>query len=99
MKPQPDGIKNFTGRGLPLRSTAAGRKAESDPFYSTQAATDSIDFSRSFTLARISADGVPLHQQVSNLRRVLSSSVLAWHRQEQTRRLKASGLLRADFEG
>jgi hypothetical protein len=51
-----------------------------------------------YIVARIEAGDIPLHQQVGNQRRVLQSAVLAWHRQEQTRRRKALGHLGADLD-
>jgi excisionase family DNA binding protein len=65
---------------------------------STQEAADLVGVSRPYIVARIEAGDIPLHQQVGNQRRVLQSAVLAWHRQEQTRRRKALGQLGADLD-
>ena len=65
---------------------------------STQEAADLVGVSRPYIVARIKVGDIPLHQQVGNQRRVLQSAVLAWHRQEQTRRRKALGQLGADLD-
>lgn len=70
----------------------------SDPVLTTQDAADLVGVSRPYIVARIEAGDIPLHQQVGNQRRVLRSAVLAWHRQEPTRRRKALGQLGADLD-
>lgn len=65
------------------------RDASSDSVISTQQAVDLVGVSRPYIVARIEAGDIPLHQQVGNQRRVLQSSVLAWHKREQARRRKA----------
>ena len=79
------------------RSTAKPGPA-ADPVLSTQEAADLVGVSRPYIVARIEAGDIPMHQQVGNQRRVLKSAVLAWHRQEQTRRRKALGQLGADLD-
>jgi len=69
-----------------------------DPVLTTQDAADLVGVSRPYIVARIKAGDIPLHQQVGNQRRVLKSAVLAWHRQEQTRRRKALGQLGTDLD-
>jgi hypothetical protein len=49
-------------------------------------------------VARIDAGDIPLHQQVGNQRRVLKSTVQAWHRREQGRRRKAIRQLGAELD-
>jgi excisionase family DNA binding protein len=73
--------------GKPLRD------AGSDSVISTQQAADLVGVSRPYIVARIEAGDIPLHQQVGNQRRVLQSTVLAWHKREQARRRKALGQL------
>ncbi len=69
-----------------------------DSVLTTQEAADLVGVSRPYIVARIEAGDIPLHQQVGNQRRVLKSAVLAWHRQEQTRRRKALGQLGTDLD-
>jgi excisionase family DNA binding protein len=69
------------------------RDASSDSVISTQQAADLVGVSRPYIVARIEAGDIPLHQQVGNQRRVLQSTVLAWHKREQARRRKALGQL------
>ena len=69
-----------------------------DPVLSTQEAADLVGVSRPYIVARIEAGDIPLHQQVGNQRRVLKSTVLAWHRREQTRRRRALGQLGAHLD-
>jgi excisionase family DNA binding protein len=83
-------------------STQKTTTTESDPatdaVLTTQEAADLVGVSRPYIVARIEAGDIPLHQQVGNQRRILKSAVLAWHRQEQTRRRKALGQLGADLD-
>ena len=72
--------------------------AQTDPVLSTQEAADLVGVSRPYIVARIEAGDIPLHQQVGNQRRVLKSTVVAWHRREQTRRRRALGQLGADLD-
>ena len=89
---------------IPAISSTAPKKATSlpqpaaDHVLTTQDAADLVGVSRPYIVARIEAGDIPLHQQVGNQRRVLRSAVLAWHRQEQTRRRKALGQLGADLD-
>jgi excisionase family DNA binding protein len=69
------------------------RDADSDLIISTQQAADLVGVSRPYIVARIEAGEIALHQQVGNQRRVLQSTVLAWHKREQARRRKALGQL------
>ncbi len=80
------------------KTTTAKPGPATDPVLSTQEAADLVGVSRPYIVARIEAGDIPLHQQVGNQRRVLKSAVLAWHRQEQTRRRKALGQLGADLD-
>ena len=84
-------------RGI-TKTSPAKVKAAADPVLSTQEAADLVGVSRPYIVARIEAGDIPLHQQVGNQRRVLRSAVLAWHRQEQTRRRKALGQLGAELD-
>jgi excisionase family DNA binding protein len=69
------------------------RRVDLDPVISTQQAADLVGVSRPYIVARIEAGDIALHQQVGNQRRVLQSTVLAWHKREQARRRKALGQL------
>jgi len=80
------------------KSTTAKSEPAADPVLSTQEAADLVGVSRPYIVTRIEAGDIPLHQQVGNQRRVLKSAVLAWHRQEQTRRRKALGQLGGDLD-
>lgn len=80
------------------RKAATNAKPTADPVLTTQEAADLVSVSRPYIVARIEAGDIPLHQQVGNQRRVLRSAVLAWHRQEQTRRRKVLGQLGADLD-
>ncbi|WP_225781231.1 excisionase family DNA-binding protein [Xenophilus sp. Marseille-Q4582] len=80
------------------KASAARSGPATDPVLTTQEAADLVGVSRPYIVARIEAGDIPLHQQVGNQRRVLKSAVLAWHRQEQTRRRKALGQLGADLD-
>jgi len=84
--------------GSTRKATTAKSKPATDPVLSTQEAADLVGVSRPYIVARIEAGDIPLHQQVGNQRRVLKSAVLAWRRQEQTRRRKALGQLGADLD-
>lgn len=84
--------------GSTRKSTTAKSGPAADPVLSTQEAADLVGVSRPYIVARVEAGDIPLHQQVGNQRRVLKSAVLAWHRQEQTRRRKALGQLGADLD-
>lgn len=77
---------------------AATIERAADTVLTTQEAADLAGVSRPYIVARIAAGDIPLHQQVGNQRRVLKSAVLAWLRQEQTRRRKALGQLGADLD-
>lgn len=79
-------------------TTAPKSEPAANPVLSTQEAADLVGVSRPYIVARIEAGDIPLHQQVGNQRRVLKSAVMAWHRQEQTRRRKALGQLGADLD-
>jgi excisionase family DNA binding protein len=85
--------------GSARKASVARSQPAADPVLSTQEAADLVGVSRPYIVARIEAGDIPLHQQVGNQRRVLRSAVLAWHRQEQTRRRKALGQLGADLDG
>jgi len=85
--------------GSTRKAPVARSEPAVDPVLSTQEAADLVGVSRPYIVARIEAGDIPLHQQVGNQRRVLRSAVLAWHRQEQTRRRKALGQLGADLDG
>lgn len=85
-------------RGGTRKPTATKTEPAADPILTTQAAADLVGVSRPYIVARIEAGDIPLHQQVGNQRRILKSAVLAWHRQEQTRRRKAMGQLGADLD-
>lgn len=80
------------------KTTTTKPESAADTVLTTQEAADLIGVSRPYIVARIEASAIPLHQQVGNQRRVLKSAVLAWHRQEQTRRRKALGQLGADLD-
>jgi excisionase family DNA binding protein len=77
---------------------STGRGAEVDPVLTTQEAADLVGVSRPYLVARIEAGDIALHQQVGNQRRVLKSSVEAWHRREQARRRRALGKLGTDLD-
>jgi excisionase family DNA binding protein len=89
---------------IPAIGSSARKKSTTQPepaadhVLTTQDAADLVGVSRPYIVARIEAGDIPLHQQVGNQRRVLRSAVLAWHRQEQTRRRKALGQLGADLD-
>lgn len=89
---------------IPPVSGGARKKATTQPqaaadhVLTTQEAADLVGVSRPYIVARIEAGDIPLHQQVGNQRRVLRSTVLAWHRQEQARRRKALSQLGADLD-
>lgn len=80
------------------KPTATKAEAAADPVLTTQDAADLVGVSRPYIVARIEAGDIPLHQQVGKQRRVLKSAVLAWHRQEQTRRRKVLGQLGVDLD-
>ena len=84
--------------GSTRKKAATQSGPTADHVLSTQEAADLVGVSRPYIVARIEAGAIPLHQQVGNQRRVLKSAVLAWHRQEQTRRRKALGQLGADLD-
>lgn len=67
----------------------AGVVPEGDEVLSTQQAADLVGVSRPFMAARIDAGEIPLFQQVGNQRRVLASSVRAWHEQSRQRSRQA----------
>lgn len=77
---------------------ASSAERATDTVLTTQEAADLAGVSRPYIVARIEAGDIPLHQQVGNQRRVLKSAVLAWQRQERTRRRKALGQLGADLD-
>ena len=77
----------------------ADRAVRTDPVLTTQEAADLVGVSRPYIVARIEAGDIALHQQVGNQRRVLKSSVEAWHRREQARRRRAIGKLGDDLDG
>lgn len=85
-------------RGSTRKPAARKTEPAADPVLTTQDAADLVGVSRPYIVARIEAGDIPLHQQVGNQRRVLKSAVLAWHRQEQTRRRKALGQLGAELD-
>jgi len=91
-------FQNPTISGSTRKTTTAKPGLATDPVLSTQEAAGLVNVSRPYIVARIEAGDIPLHQQVGNQRRVLKSAVLAWHRQEQTRRRKALGQLGADLD-
>jgi excisionase family DNA binding protein len=91
-------FQNPTLHSSTLKVFATRREPATDPVLSTQAAADLVGVSRPYIVARIEAGDIPLHQQVGKQRRVLQSAVLAWHRQDQTRRRKALGQLGADLD-
>ncbi len=80
------------------KNATARLEPAADLVLTTQEAADLVGVSRPYIVARIEAGDIPLHQQVGNQRRVLRSAVLAWHRQEQTRRRKALSQLGADLD-
>ncbi|MDL2338763.1 MAG: excisionase family DNA-binding protein [Pseudomonadota bacterium] len=82
----------------PATATHTAQTAVADPVLSTQEAADLVGVSRPYIVARIEAGDISLHQQVGNQRRVLKSTVLAWHRREQRRRRRALGQLGADLD-
>jgi excisionase family DNA binding protein len=91
-------FRNPTISGSTRKTTTAKSGPAADPVLSTQEAAEMVGVSRPYIVARIEAGDIPLHQQVGNQRRVLKSAVLAWHRQEQTRRRKALGQFGADLD-
>jgi excisionase family DNA binding protein len=91
-------FQNPSISGSTRNSTTAKAGYSTDTVLSTQEAADLVGVSRPYIVARIEAGDIPLHQQVGNQRRVLRSTVLAWHRQEQTRRRKALSQLGADLD-
>ena len=91
-------FQNPTISGITRKPTATKTEPAADPVLTTQEAADLVGVSRPYLVARIEAGDIPLHQQVGSQRRVLRSAVLAWHRQEQTRRRKALGPLGADLD-
>jgi excisionase family DNA binding protein len=91
-------FQNPSISGSTRNSTTAKAGHSTDTVLSTQEAADLVGVSRPYIVARIEAGDIPLHQQVGNQRRVLRSTVLAWHRQEQTRRRKALSQLGADLD-
>ncbi len=91
-------FQNPSIRGSTRKPAAAKPGPATDPVLTTQEAADLVGVSRPYIVARIEAGDIPLHQQVGNQRRVLKSAVLAWHRQEQTRRRKALGQLGAELD-
>ncbi len=91
-------FQNPSISGSTRDSTTAKSGPSLDPVLTTQEAADLVGVSRPYIVARIEAGDIPLHQQVGNQRRVLRSAVLAWHRQEQTRRRKVLGHLGADLD-
>jgi excisionase family DNA binding protein len=89
-------------RSPTIRAAGGTRSAEPgqsvDTVLSTQEAADLVGVSRPYIVARIEAGDIPLHQQVGNQRRVLKSTVEAWHRREQTRRRRSLGQLGAELD-
>ncbi len=81
------------------KGPAAQTAPVQDAVLTTQEAADLVGLSRPYIVARIEAGDIPLYQQVGNQRRVLRSTVLAWQRQDQTRRRSALGRLGADLDG
>lgn len=92
-------FQNAVVSGSDRRPAATKSEPAADPVLTTQEAADLVGVSRPYIVARIEAGDIPLHQQVGNQRRVLRSAVLAWHRQQQTRRRKALSQLGADLDG
>jgi excisionase family DNA binding protein len=92
-------FQNASISGNTRKSTTAKSEPATDPVLSTQEAADLVGVSRPYIVARIESGEIPLHQQVGNQRRVLQSTVQAWHRQEQIRRRKALGQLGDDLDG
>jgi excisionase family DNA binding protein len=90
---------NAVVTGSDRRSATTECEPAADPVLTTQEAVDLVGVSRPYIVARIEAGDIPLHQQVGNQRRVLRSAVLAWHRQQPTRRRKALGQLGAGLDG
>jgi excisionase family DNA binding protein len=90
-------FRNPTLQGGTQRRVA-DRSARTDPVLTTQEAADLVGVSRPYIVARIEAGDIALHQQVGNQRRVLKSSVEAWHRREQARRRRAIGKLGDDLD-
>ncbi len=78
---------------------SADHSARTDAVLTTQEAADLVGVSRPYIVARIKAGDIALHQQVGNQRRVLKSSVEAWHRREQARRRRVIGKLGDDLDG
>jgi excisionase family DNA binding protein len=78
---------------------ATDRSVRADPVLTTQEAADLVGVSRPYIVARIEAGDIMLHQQVGNQRRVLKSTVEAWHRREQARRRRALGKLGDELDG
>ena len=91
-------FQNPTISGSTRKPTTTKPGPATDSVLTTQEAADLVGVSRPYIVARIEAGDIPLHQQVGNQRRVLRSTVLAWHRQEQTRRRKALSQLGADLD-
>lgn len=91
-------FQNPSIRGSTHKPTATKTEPAADPVLTTQDAADLVGVSRPYIVARIEAGDIPLHQQVGNQRRVLRSAVLAWHRQEHTRRRKALSQLGAEID-
>lgn len=81
-----------------IRKSTTTPEPASDPVLTTQEAADLVGVSRPYIVACIEAGDISLHQRVGNQRRILKSAVLAWHRQEQTRRRKALGQFGADLD-
>jgi excisionase family DNA binding protein len=81
------------------RAERAGAAGVTDPLLSIQEAADLVEVSRHFMRARIDAGDVPLHRQVGDERRVLRSSVLAWHQRHRASRRRALGRLGASLDG
>lgn len=84
--------------GNTRKTTTTRSEPAMDPVLSTQEAADLVGVSRPYIVARIEAGDIPLHQQVGNQRRVRRSAVVAWQRQEQTRRRKALDQVGADLD-
>jgi excisionase family DNA binding protein len=91
-------FQSSTISGNTRRATSVDSERAMSEVLSTQQAADLVGVSRPYIVARIEAGDIPLHQQVGNQRRVLKSTVLAWHRKEQTRRRKALDQLGADLD-
>ena len=79
-------------------STEGGVVPDGDRVLGTQEAADLVGVSRPFMAARIDAGDIPLFQQVGNQRRVLASSVLAWHERSRERRRQALAELGRQME-